>query len=206
MKCNKHTNVEATAYCLVCNTPLCDECIANNNKDTPQCVNCTSFNAMADSGEIQDIQSEKDRKQKIEDEETSDKKKGKKKLGLKLSIITVCLVFIAFQFASFYKTPDYSPIDKTDVVGITDYCMFNLLEISNLLQKGILPGEEYRCPLTNTPYLVTQEHGDIVVSDPNSEYHGFTEMSVSKNNPEPLLIYKSDINDTDDDLNTLLPR
>ena len=200
MKCNKHTSIEATAHCLVCNIPLCDDCIVNNDKSIPQCANCASFKTMADGGKAQDIQTEKRRDQESKEKEISARGKEKKKLGLELSIIVVGLAFIAFQYASFYKPQDYSPIDKTDVVGITDYCLFNLLEISDLLLKGLLPGDEYRCPLTNTPYLVTHEHDDIIVSEPNPEYHGFSTMSVSKNNPEPLLIYNPDFDDTYDDL------
>lgn len=193
MKCNRHTSIEATTYCLVCNTPLCDECIANNNKSAPQCADCISFSTMAESGKRRDIQAEKHREHKSEEKEISVREKEKKRLRLELSIIVIGLTFIAFQYASFNRIHNYSPIDKTDVVGITDYCMLNLLEISSLLQKGLLPDDDYRCPLTNMPYLVTHEDGDIIVSEPNPEYYGFTAMSVSRNNPEPLLIYNPDL-------------
>jgi len=188
MKCKAHPTIEAIAHCLVCDSPVCKGCIANGNESAPQCARCVSFNSMAETENAQIIQTEQLKQQEAEEKERISREKEKKQLRLKLGVIVFGLIIIVIQFILVNKPVSFIPPDKTDDVEMTDYCLLNLLEISALLKQEQFSVEDFRCPHTNTLYRVTHKDGDIVVSDPNPEFHGYLEMSVSKNNPEPTLI------------------
>ena len=72
----------------------------------------------------------------------------------------------------------------------TNQCIKNLWKISRLLQEGKLPEKDLVCPVSQKPYVLRtiEGDGDIVVTCPNPELHGFKEIRVTKTYPCPEVI------------------
>ena len=182
MKCEYHRDVNAVTNCSACNTPLCGECIASKEGAALLCRRCTALGAVADLGKAQAAKVEQQKQQEADKE-----KRGGRWVKVQIAIIAIALIIIPIQIYKLFKGPEPHVIDKTDTEEVTDVCILNLWKISDQLQRGILPGEEFRCPFNGQTYIVTHTEDDIVASDPNPELHGYTEIKVSKNEPVPIL-------------------
>ncbi len=200
MNCKEHPETKAIGSCLVCNTPLCKICVSNDNLTSPQCKNCYSIDSLSENGTSQTIKTEQKREELNKQQQLSEKEKQKQKNKIKIFVIAAGLIIVIIQFGLINRAYEYSPVDKTDVVGITDYCLLNLVEISQAFDQGQMPDGEHRCPFTNALYKTSKNSGNVTISDPNPELHGFIEMSVSQDNPELLLIEDPNASDRDNQL------
>ena len=200
MNCKEHADRNAIGNCLVCNSPLCKTCVANNNLASPQCINCYSIDSLSEDGVSQAMKKNKKREEITKQREVSEQGKTEQKFKSKLFLIVVGIVIIIIQFTLLNREYEYTPTDKSDVIGITDYCLLNLIETSEAFEQGLVPDIKHKCPLTDSPYIVSKHNGNLTVSDPNPELHGFIEMSVSQDNPELLLIEDPNASDRDDQL------
>ncbi len=92
------------------------------------------------------------------------------------------LIFAANQDIKPLRQDPYN----TDVV--TDQIIWNLWQISRLIQGGKLPDDTLVCPASKKPFMVIQTKMDIIVRSPNPELYGFKDIRVSKKNPVPEII------------------
>jgi len=183
MKCSTLPNVEATSNCSHCGSALCVECDANEAGDVSICIRCVALAAVSDFGV-----KEQEREKRVKDQESVKEGKGKQTVKIQYAILALAVIVVPLQLFSMVAGPELSPIDLNDPEEVTDECILNLFVISDMLQLGELPANDFKCPATNDPYIVIQTADDIIVRDPHPELHGFVEMSVSQNNPFPELV------------------
>lgn len=183
MKCKAHPTKNAIANCTVCKSPLCEECNVSNIAGNAMCSQCIALAAVSDFE-----MAEADREKQFQEHEEAKKEKGKRVVVIQFIVIVLALIIIPIQLISSLQEPELVPLDLSDPDEITDQCILNLFIISDMLQLGELPGVDFKCPASDDPYIVIQNADDIIVRDPHPELHGFTEMSVSRNNPFPEIV------------------
>ncbi len=120
--------------------------------------------------------------------EESAKDEKERFVALKYAIIIGALIFIPVRYFTLYEQPDPAPVDLNDPYEVTEEAILNLWLISDMLAEGTMPPVDFICPGGSEAYEVQFIDGDIVVSDPHPEVHGFVSMTVSKNKPVPELI------------------
>ena len=183
MKCQTHPTEIAIANCSVCNAPLCKECDVSAEADNAICSRCIALAAISDFGEA-----EADREKQLQENEEAKKEKGKRVVIAQYAIIFIALIIMPIQLLTTWQVPDPVPLDLSDPDEVTDQCILNLFIISDMLQLGEIPDSDFKCPASDDPYIVIQTAEDIIVRDPHPELHGFTAMSVSRNNPFPEIV------------------
>lgn len=67
-------------------------------------------------------------------------------------------------------------------------CVQKFWEIAEVLQNDGMPNDSHNCTGTNLPNVITRAGGDIIVSHPQPQLLGYSQIVVSKSNPVPELI------------------
>lgn len=183
MKCQTHPTEIAVANCSVCNSPLCEECDVSTETDNAICSRCIALAAVSDF-----VEAEADREKLFQEHEEAKKEKGKRVVIVQYAIIVLALIILPIQLLTTLQVPEPVPLDLSDPDEVTDQCILNLFIISDMLQLGELPDNDFKCPASDDAYIVIQTAEDIIVRDPHPELHGFTAMSVSRNNPFPQIV------------------
>lgn len=191
---------ETTVNCVICGKRISKDDIANNSITAPQCKDCFSIDSLSDSSTSAMVKSEQHRQELTKQQELSGQDKVKQKTRTKLFIIAATFLILCIQLILLNLPHKYEPVDKTDIVGNTDYCLLNLVEIAKAFEQGKVPDKEYRCPLTDSLYIVSNENGIMTISNPNPHLHGYIEMSVSQGNAEITLIEDPDYIVREDEL------
>lgn len=186
MKCKTHPAVDAVCNCADCDDPLCSQCNVSTEDTEPRCSRCAALAALSEFDE-----DEESRAQKELEKEQEKAEKNKPGRFLQYAVIVAAMVIVPYQFSGYFIQSDNLNADDlvlTDPDEITDECIYNLFLISEMLLAGQTPGDDIKCPASDDPYIVTVTNDDIIVRDPHPELHGYIEMSVSRNNPEPIIL------------------
>ncbi|MBL4573904.1 MAG: hypothetical protein JKY86_12645 [Gammaproteobacteria bacterium] len=184
MKCAIHPSVETEVACSQCNTPLCEDCNVGSSEANAICSRCSALTAATDF-EADQLSREKVLEEKLKAKE----KKSSSSRHAQIALIIVALIIVPIQLLSLSSNTIPEPaINRNDPIEVTEECILNLLIIADLLQEGEVPATDFTCPASNDPYIITYTDNDVIVEDPHPELHGYSQMSVSKNNPFPEII------------------
>jgi len=150
--------------------------------DVPVCRNC------AYSGSFKRL------KKKIEQQDRSPEIEARVQVRSRIGPAVGIFVLVAgilifglkgkeFMGAIALEKPYYKGAQNLDKG--TESCIFNLWEITVLLQNSALQWPVLRCPATGSPYRLVQVKGNTIVSCPNPDKHNVTEIRVSRTSPVP---------------------
>jgi hypothetical protein len=181
MKCATHHTKEAITTCSQCRTPLCDICIHTKTESTAMCSRCSALSAVSDF-----VSHEKVREETYVKQEEKSVKKTKRKTKIQYVIIAIALVIVTVQISKLTGTSSYIK-DLEPSEQFVHLCLDNFWKFSKILKEGEALGEDVFCPLSNQPYIIENNNGNIVIRDPAPESHGFAEMWISSDWPEPVL-------------------
>lgn len=99
---------------------------------------------------------------------------------------------IAFQLFVASRN-DYVPMDTAEIiqqnaVAPLESCISIFREIGSLLRRNQIPDESLSCDRSGTPNIISREADDIIVSYPHPDFYGYSQIYVSRSNPEPTLV------------------
>ena len=129
------------------------------------------------------------REQQFEEKQQAKQDRVSTKRILQIAIVVTAVLVVPFQLAN-RSRDTIIPLTTNinDPEELAEECILNLLEISDLLQQDLLPEADFKCPASPDPYIITYRGDDIIFEDPHPELHGYSRMSVSKNNPFPEIV------------------
>lgn len=196
MQCQDHPNVAAIEDCALCKKPLCGMC-ANYLDDEVLCEKCVQIRETEKYVASQTQQHEKPEtsiqieKADAEGNFPKPKKKSNAK-QIQLGIILACFGIMAFQLYR-SQSDTFVPVDPETLareLAISDFaqCLILFREIGQVLADGGIPGESMRCDQSTAANIVEEIDGDVRVSHPHPDFYGYSQIYVSRNNPEPTLI------------------
>lgn len=182
MKCATHPAVEAVATCSGCGSNLCDECDVSEKNSQALCVRCIAIQAVSDFTSQEKQQTEKLAKHSVRLD-----KKVKRGGVVKLAIVAIGLFVVPTQLMLRSDSAGY--IESLELSDQAIHrCLNHFWEMSSLLKNGEVPAADLRCPVTNQPYLIEEQDGHIVIRDPNPELHGYSDMWISTEWTELVLV------------------
>jgi len=174
VKCKFHPNADAIAECSNCGTHTCGFC-TNYTKRSTLCEACLELSAASEfvaaqtrkSDSFEQMLTERRAQSESLDSEFSQQQsiRGKKE-KVQLGVI----------FA------------EELVRDQVESCVLVFWEIAEILQNGQVPDETLKCAETDLPNIVTRSADDIIVSHPQPQLLGYSEIFVSKNSPIPELV------------------
>lgn len=196
MQCQDHPNVAAIEDCALCKKPMCGMC-ANFMESEVLCEKCVKIR---ETEKYVTKQSQQHKRQeptlKIEKADQTGKfaksaNKSKAK-HIQLGIIFLCFGVMAFQLYR-SQTDSFVPIDpeiRARELAITSFtqCLIVFRQIGLVLERGEMPGESMRCDESGAANIVEQVNGDVRVSHPHPDFYGYSQIYVSRNNPEPTIV------------------
>ena len=196
MQCQDHPNVTAIEDCALCKKPMCGMC-ANFIETEVLCEKCVEIRETEKYVSTQTQQHEQPettiKMEKADDAgKFAEPKKKSNAKHIQLGIIFICFGVMAFQLYR-SQTDTSVPIDpetSAREVAITSFaqCLMVFRQIGLVLENGEMPGESMRCDEPEAANIVEQVGGDVRISHPDPELYGYSEIYVSRNNPEPVIV------------------
>lgn len=200
LKCVNHPTVDAIEECAGCRSPLCGIC-CNFTDEGAYCERCLANRASA-----RKVEQESQRFSSTEDPEISytdpESEESKRERSHRRDRITVWFVAVATAVICSvqmfrYSNPELaalSPIEQqqNEQLYSLAQCAVVYKQIGLMLNNGQEPPEGLVCSGQEAPHIITQQ-GDLVrFSHPDPGQYGYAEISVSNDNPEPILIALED--------------
>ena len=109
-----------------------------------------------------------------------------------MAIVVLSCVFIAIRIGGSLADPAALNQDQVrrqvQARDQLENCMLVFWEIAAVLENGGTPDPSMSCAEAGMPNLITMVGGDLVVSHPRPELHGYSEIVVSRSNPVPRLV------------------
>lgn len=109
-----------------------------------------------------------------------------------MAIVIVSCIFITFQITGSLGSGRVlntaQIIEQEQQRNSLENCVMKFWEIAELLQDDQMPNDTHNCAGTNLPHVITRVDNDIIVSHPQPQLLGYTEIVVRKSNPVPELI------------------
>ncbi|NKB34419.1 MAG: hypothetical protein GKR91_15110 [Pseudomonadales bacterium] len=196
MQCQDHPNVAAIEDCALCKKPMCGMC-ANYLDDGVYCEKCVAIQETEKFVESQTQQHEKSEssiqieKADSEGRFAKPEKKSNAK-NIQIGIIAISFAVMGFQF---YRSSNDSfvPIDpetRARELAISSFaqCLILFREIGTVLANGDMPGDSMRCDESGAANIIEEINGDVRVSHPHPDFYGYSQIYVSRSNPEPTLV------------------
>lgn len=173
---------------------MCGQC-SNYTEDEVLCEKCVEIRETQKFVDLQSQQLEQP-EQPIQTEPTQPavqvtRKKSSSNI-LQWLIIAASFAFISFQLYN-ASNSDFVPIDdetRARELAITSLaeCLLVFRRIGEILASDGMPDESLRCDQSTAANIVTPIGNDIQISHPHPDFYGYSQIYVSKNNPEPTLI------------------
>ena len=199
MKCQNHPNAAAIENCARCEQPLCGMC-ANFTAEDVLCEPCVEIreNEKAVAAQTQKL----DQPDPATVAQTYDEalleaaKKQPKSSGplLNILIIAACGVILAVRLL-FFSTPDSNTAALSSANGLQlqtmtslAQCMVLFRQIGANLVNGGMPSPNINCSGTDETLIIRETADNVIVQYPTPETFGYSEISVSRNNPNPQII------------------
>lgn len=200
MKCQNHPNAAAIEQCARCDIPLCGMC-ANFTAEEVLCEPCVEIreNERVVAVETQKLdQPEPDASLQEYDEaiiEAAKKKKGSNSELWQILTIAACGLIIGVRLV-FFSGPTSNAPAMTPEAAMQIQTLSSLgecLAVFATVSESLIAGEPLdpliSCPdSSNQPLIVRETADDLIVSHPAPENLGYTEISVRRSNPDPVLI------------------
>lgn len=200
MKCQNHPNAAAIEQCARCDIPLCGMC-ANFTAQEVLCEPCVEIreNERVVAAETQKLdQPEPDASLQEYDEsiiEAAKKKKGLNKELLQILTIAACGLILGVRLVFFSgpagNVPAVTPEAALQIQTLSSLgeCLAVFATVSESLMAGEPLDPLISCPdSSNQPLIVRETADDLIVSHPAPENLGYSEISVSRSNPDPRLV------------------
>ena len=197
MQCEDHPNVPAIANCDNCRTPLCGLC-TNYTDSEVLCEKCVTIRETEQFVSAPSQQLEQpDHSLKIESPEPENfPPPGRRKFNTKAlqwSIIGISFLFIAVRMVYYSNPVTNQTVGAEDIVRDMELasltqCLLVFREIGMGLANGLEPDASPRCADSNALNIITAMEDDIRVAHPNPEVYGYTQIYVSRNNPDPTVV------------------
>lgn len=195
MQCQDHPSVTAIENCALCDKPLCGLC-ANYMDTEVLCEKCVATQETEKFVASQAKQHEKP--EPILQAETADAQgkfekpeKESNSRQIQWIIIAVCFSVMAFQLYRSQSGPtaEIGPELQQREIALTTFaqCFILFREIGVILESGGTPDDSMRCENSGAN-LVEQIDGDIRISHPSPETFGYSQIYVSRENPEPIVV------------------
>lgn len=196
MQCQDHPNVTAIENCALCKKPMCGMC-ANYMDDEVLCEKCVEIRETEKYVASQAQQHEQP-EQSIQIEKADAEgnfakpKKKSNAVTIQWGIIVVCFSVMAFQlFRS--QSDTFVPIDeetRARELAIDSFaqCVLLFREIGVELAAGRPPDPSMVCDSSGAANIIEEIDGDVRVSHPHPDFYGYSQIYVSRDNPEPTLI------------------
>jgi len=195
--CEKHPNAPSIATCSNCDIGLCGMC-ANFTETEVLCEDCAEIREAEKFVSTQTSKLEtRNQGAKIEPLQTEPAKqtqrnKASSQQTFQWGVIILASGIILYQLF-FASRSDFVPMDTAAIIQQNAAVPFNrcvsiFREIGSLLRVNEMPDETLRCDESGTPNIISREGGDITISYPHPDFYGYTQIFVSRNNPEPTLI------------------
>jgi len=200
LKCDFHPAVDAIANCSNCDIPICGFC-TTYVEDSTLCENCVELRAAEDFVASQTPQSDKlermlverqAKSESLDDRLTQDEEKRARREKRHVLMVGVSTIFIAVRV--FFVLEASRDLTQDEIFAEelarsqVESCVLVFWEIAELLQNDSVPDESLRCEEPGDPNIVTVVGDDIIVTHPNPQLLGYSEIVVSKNNPIPELV------------------
>ena len=199
MKCQNHPNAAAIENCARCEVPLCGMC-ANFTASEVLCEPCVEIRenekAVAAKAEKLDQPDPASVVQTYDEAELEKAKKENKNTGplLNIVIIAICGIILAARLL-FFTTPDastaaMSSANAAQLQNMTALaqCMVQFREIGLDLAAGQMPAADMTCPDSSANLIIRQTADDVIVEHPAPETFGYSEISVSRSDPNPRVL------------------
>lgn len=197
--CKNHPNVTAIAECANCHMSMCGMC-ANYTETEVLCEKCVAIRenekfVAAHSQKLEQpekplmVESEKDTGTESPGQRSKKKLYGPLFQGI---VIIACMGLLTYRFY-FYSAIDFVPLDdetRARELAITSFseCLLVFREIGQILERGNMPADSLRCDQSGTPNIVTGTGGDLKIAHPHPDFYGYSEIFVTRNNPEPTVV------------------
>lgn len=197
MKCINHPGANSIAECAKCANALCGVC-ADFSGDAVFCEKCAKDNANSSFVESQSKPKD-DYKQILSEPEAEIREPKKQRIEesierrekMHMAIVIFGCLFIGFRlFTDIGSTRTLSAQEiRQEELAIAQrtLCMQVFWEISAVLQRGEEPPQSLRCEETPALNIISRQGDDIIVTHPNPQILGFSELSVSRSNPTPMV-------------------
>lgn len=197
MKCHNHPSAPAIENCARCEVPLCGMC-ANFLGDEVLCETCQEVREAENT--VATRTRELERPEPVAatpeyDEAVlqSARKKETSWVAVQLGIIAVCVVILILRLIVF---PPGNPSGGTSADNFAQVqalsslaqCLVQFQQIGESLVAGETLPEEITCPGSSLPMVVTETGTDIIVHHPQPSIFGYSQLSVSRSNPDPELL------------------
>ncbi len=195
MQCQDHPNVTAIDNCALCDKPLCGMC-SNYLESEVLCEKCVAVREtekFVDSQAKQHEQPESTIQLETADAAGNFTKPEKKSNAKQIQwiVIVLCFSVMAFQLYRSQSGPaaSLSPELQQREIAISAFaqCLMLFREIGVILENGGTPDESMRCENSGA-ILAEQIDGGIRISHPSPESFGYSQLYVTRQNPEPVLI------------------
>lgn len=188
--CPYHPRSVAEFHCSECNIAMCGLCNVSKAGEPPLCRQCEAHLEESDSKSHESSLEDKQEKLRRAEEEYVQKiqKPQRQKVVLQVGVIVLAVFISTFQFYRLETSNQDYAIDLSDEFEIADECIQILFDVGDLLEQEALLDERLSCPGSNETLRITRSQDNVVVTVPNPERYGFSEMSVSLNNPIPDLV------------------
>jgi len=200
LKCEFHPAADAIANCTHCDIPLCGFC-TTYVKDSTLCENCVELRAAEDFVASKSPEADKldrmlaarrDQSESLDKQLSKEQAKRAKQEKWYVLVLGVSAIFIAARV--FFVLQASRDLTQDEIFAEelarsqVESCVLIFWEIAEILQKDLVPDESLRCEQPGDPNIVTVIGDDIIVTHPNPQLLGYSEIVVSKNNPIPELV------------------
>jgi hypothetical protein len=120
MKCINHPDRDATTQCLVCKTPLCDDCAIPLESGGSKCTNCTLRTTIEEMSQIRKEKRKGIAVKRVDQEEAKKKRRLYRRVLIPISlgvVIAIVQVFLYFG-SSIPESEKFIASEQPDVAAI----------------------------------------------------------------------------------------
>jgi hypothetical protein len=198
LSCYYHPNAQTVATCKLCGLGLCGMCTRFLD-DGNYCEKCeTALESEATVSKYSDqLNSPRDEVRSFTStsEEfkeafpttSRDKDRGIIMLGVGGSFLMIFMSLAMYAFPNLFEF-DSELLAQREAEQALEDCRLVFEEIGYLLEDGELPDASMTCSGTNTPNIVRRQGEIVSVYHPNPTLHGLTEMYVTSEDHEVILV------------------
>ena len=193
--CQNHPNALAINNCNACKAALCDMC-ANFVDDKVFCEGCVKTHEAKKFVSSQNkknqpsnnIFSDNPRREQYESRKRRNSN-GKSWIWI---VIVICSTAVYAQLY-FYTNPAEAPIDQQQLATNQRFasivqCLNVFRQVGQILTVGEIPDPQLKCEDPGGPLVITTNGDTLSISHPNPSIYGVSQISVSNENPFPILL------------------
>ncbi|HIF74991.1 MAG TPA: hypothetical protein EYG31_05730 [Porticoccaceae bacterium] len=193
--CQNHPNALTIDNCTRCKAALCGMCVSFVG-DKVFCESCVKTH---EAKKIVSSQNKGNHPSNnifldnpYEEEYEIRKKRNSNGKSLIWLVIVICSIAVYAQLY-FYTHPTETPIDQQQLA--TNQRLVSIIQCLNVFHKvgqiltiGEMPDSQLKCEDPSGPLVITTDGDTISISHANPSIYGVSQISVSNDNPFPILL------------------